>query len=248
MKRFSVGLLVVLLGSVTLLRAGPPYVTDDPEPVEYKHWEVYLATQTTHEPDSTAGTLPHVEVNYGALPDVQLHVIAPLAFSSSSGSSRNFGYGDTELGIKYRFQEETVSTPQLGIFPIVELPTGSTKKDLGSGHTQVFLPLWIQKKIGEWTTYGGGGYWLNPGTGNKNYWLIGWMVQNQITKTLALGAEVYHTTPQEIHGESKTALNVGLVWDLNEEQHILASAGPTLSGPKGYQTYLAYQLTFGPVK
>jgi Putative MetA-pathway of phenol degradation len=248
MKRFSVGIFVVLLGSVALLRAGPPYMTDDPEPVEYQHWEVYLATQTTHVSDSTAGTLPHVEVNYGVIPNVQLHVIAPLAFSSSSGSSRNFGYGDTELGIKYRFQEETASTPQLGIFPIVELPTGSTKKDLGSGHTQVFLPLWIQKKIGEWTTYGGGGYWLNPGTGNQNYWLMGWMIQNQITKTLALGAEVYHTTPQEIHGASNTVFNLGLVWDLSEEQHILASAGPRLSGPKGYQTYLAYQLTFGPVK
>jgi len=24
--------------------AGPPYITDDPEPVEYQHWEVYLAS------------------------------------------------------------------------------------------------------------------------------------------------------------------------------------------------------------
>jgi hypothetical protein len=22
--------------------AGPPFVTDDPDPVEFKHWEVYL--------------------------------------------------------------------------------------------------------------------------------------------------------------------------------------------------------------
>jgi hypothetical protein len=25
--------------------AGPPYTTDDPEPVELHHWEVYLASQ-----------------------------------------------------------------------------------------------------------------------------------------------------------------------------------------------------------
>ena len=24
--------------------AGPPYITDDPEPVEYQHWEVYFAS------------------------------------------------------------------------------------------------------------------------------------------------------------------------------------------------------------
>jgi len=28
--------------------AGPPFQTDDPEPVEYRHWEVYLATQWLH--------------------------------------------------------------------------------------------------------------------------------------------------------------------------------------------------------
>ena len=53
--------------------AGPPYVTDDPEPVEYHHWEVYLASQLAHEPGAWSGTAPHIEVNYGALPNLQLH-------------------------------------------------------------------------------------------------------------------------------------------------------------------------------
>lgn len=46
--------------------AGPPYVTDDPEPAELHHWEVYLATidQWSRE-DGWSGTSPHIEVNYG---------------------------------------------------------------------------------------------------------------------------------------------------------------------------------------
>jgi hypothetical protein len=27
----------------------------------------------------------------------------------------------------------------------------------------------VQKSAGDWSTYGGG-YWINPGVGNKNFW------------------------------------------------------------------------------
>jgi hypothetical protein len=30
--------------------AGPPFVTDDPEPAKYRHWEVYIAYQFTFGP------------------------------------------------------------------------------------------------------------------------------------------------------------------------------------------------------
>ena len=40
---------LALLGLAALApgaaRAGPPFFTDDPEPVEYKHGEFYIATQ-----------------------------------------------------------------------------------------------------------------------------------------------------------------------------------------------------------
>jgi len=65
----------VILATAAL--AGPPFVTDDPEPVELHHWEIYLATQQYHNADGWSGTSPHLEINYGVLPDVQLHIIAP---------------------------------------------------------------------------------------------------------------------------------------------------------------------------
>ena len=97
-KFFLIGLLAV----AALAKAGPPFVTDDPEPVAYRHWEVYLGSQYEHGSDGATGTLPHVEVNYGALPNLQLHLIAPMAFDAPSGAGRQSGYGDTELGAKYR--------------------------------------------------------------------------------------------------------------------------------------------------
>ena len=28
--------------------AGPPFITDDPEPTDYQHWELYVFSQGTH--------------------------------------------------------------------------------------------------------------------------------------------------------------------------------------------------------
>jgi len=239
---------LVSTASIVALLSFAPFVPDDPEPVDFQHWEIYLASLTSHGPDGATGTLPHVEVNYGAAPDLQLHVIAPEAFASSYAGPRQFGYGDTELGAKYRFVHEAESYPELGVFPLVEVPTGNSRRGLGTGHTDVFLPLWLQKTVGSWMSYGGGGYWINPGAGNRDYWFVGGLIQNQVTKTLALGAEVYHQTQQTVGGKPSSQVNAGFTWDLTDNYHILASAGPSIRGPRGYQTYAAFQLTFGPEK
>jgi len=70
-------LLVMALGLGAVLGsrpawAGPPYLTDDPEPVDFGHWEFYAASQWSVDRGAATGTLPHVEVNYGALPEVLL--------------------------------------------------------------------------------------------------------------------------------------------------------------------------------
>jgi hypothetical protein len=154
----AIATLLVSATAAYVSWAGPPYTTDDPETVEYQHWEVYLASQAEHDKDGWSGTSPHLEVNYGAFPNLQLHLIAPVSFNALSHESSHFGYGDTELGVKYRFFEETDELPQIGTFPVIELPSGNRKLGLGTGHTQVFLPIWLQKSFGPWTTYGG--WWI----------------------------------------------------------------------------------------
>ncbi|HEY3919572.1 MAG TPA: hypothetical protein VGL83_17420 [Stellaceae bacterium] len=229
--------------------AGPPFRTDDPEPVDYQHWEVYAFSAGTHVDGDTSGTLPGVEINYGALPDVQLHVVAPLAYDHPDGSGTKFGYGDTELGIKYRFVQEDENgwRPMVGVFPLFEAPTGDAERGLGTGHGHTFLPLWLQKSFGKWLTYGGGGYWINPGGGNKNYWFAGWLLQYQLTDALALGGEVFHQTATTDGGEDETGFNLGGVYDVTDHHHILFSAGrgiENVTTTNAFSYYIAYQLTF----
>ena len=147
---------------------------------------------------------------------------------------------------RLRFIQETDLCPQVGTFPHVEFPTGDEDKGLGNGKTQVFLPVWIQKSWGQWETYGGGGYWINPGTGNKDNWFFGWEVQRDIAKYLTLGAEIFHQTPSEAGGESVSGFTMGSIINIGELHHILLSAGRDFSGQNETSFYAGYLLTFGP--
>ena len=230
--------------------AGPPFMTDDPEPVEYQHWEIYVASQHTKTSEGWAGSPAMIEVNYGVISNVQLHVIAPLAYLAPTHGNTCFGYGDMELGAKYRFIQETPDCPQVGIFPLLEVPTGDHNRGLGSGHLDAFLPLWLQKSWGqegrEWTAYGGGGYCINPGMGNRDWIFVGLVLQRQITKNVFLGGEIFHRTATQVQDEGDTSFNLATIIDFGEHHHLLLSAGRSIDGPTKFQTYAAYQLTFGP--
>ena len=228
--------------------AGPPFRTDDPEPVEYQHWEVYIFSAATLVQGDTNGVLPGVEVNYGVVPDIQLHAVVPLAFDKPSGSGMQNGIGDIELGAKYRFihEDENGWQPQVGVFPLIEVPTGDANKALGAGQTRIYLPVWLQKSVGKWLTYGGGGYWINPGVGNQNYWFTGWLLQRQVTEQLALGGEVFHQTADTLGGKGSSGFNLGGVYDFSENHHLLFSAGRGLENARmtnGFSYYLAFQWT-----
>jgi len=98
-------LILILIMAIAGLKAGPPYFTDDPDPVKFHHWEYYLSTQDNFDVrnGSAAGSLPQVEVNYGVVPNVQLHIVIPLTYQFSSTHDFEMGYTATEAGIKYRF-------------------------------------------------------------------------------------------------------------------------------------------------
>jgi Putative MetA-pathway of phenol degradation len=224
---------------------GRRFTTDDPEPVEYRHWELYLASQ--HQRDSTktwSGTAPHFEVNYGVVPDVQLHIIAPFSYSAPNNGVAHYGYGDTELGVKFRFLQERTWTPMIGTFPFLEVPTGSQGAGLGNGSAQVFLPVWVQKGFGSWQTYGGAGLWIDLGDRYRHWWYFGWQVQRRLGKALTLGAEIFHQTPDHPGGESDSRFNVGAIIDVSETHHLLLSAGRGFNGPNRFQGYGAWLLTF----
>ena len=126
--------------------AGPPFLTDDPVPVDLGHFETYVFSQWDNSPGTASNvTGPAVEFNWGFLPNLQFHVVAPFENATVPGMPNAFGFGDTEIGVKYRFVQESAGRPQVGFFPMAEVATGDASRNLGNGQTWYRLPLWFQK-------------------------------------------------------------------------------------------------------
>jgi len=217
--------------------AGPPFNTDDPEPVAYKHWEFYISSINTFQPGLWAGTSPHFEVNYGLIPNVQAHLLLPMNYEYTRKQGTYFGYAYTEFGMKYRFVKETDNTPQIGTFPIIEIPTINNNK-FSKGKVQIYFPVWLQKSWGKLTTYGGAGYWINQGTNNKNWIFSGLEMQYDISQKFTFGGELYYHSADAINSKSATAFNLGGFFNFTEKFHIIYSLGHSLTNDSFISSYL----------
>jgi hypothetical protein len=74
-----------------------------------------------------------------------------MSFIHESGETFHYGFGDMELGVKYRFitEDDKSIRPQVAFSPSVTIPTGNDRLDIGGGHSHLLLPLWVQKSIGD---------------------------------------------------------------------------------------------------
>lgn len=219
--------------------SGPPYVTDDPEPTDQGKWETYAfgsATSFRHATEGAGG----FDINYGGGRNLQLSAVVTLAYSHDAGAPARIGVADTELGAKYRFLRQRGGSwiPDVGIFPKIELPTAG--KSFGAGKVGLVIPLWAQKDFGPWSLFGGGGWALNPGAGNRNYSFGGVAVTRQVMKTLSLGGEIYHQSADAVDGRSSTGLGVGASWQFAPKWSLIGSGGPMISHRATAGEYAAY--------
>ena len=228
--------------------AGPPFVTDDPEPPEYGRWEVNYAVMGTVVKGGGSGTVPSIDANYGLLSDVQLHIQPQLAYVRTPQGSQ-VGVGNTEIGVKYRFIEEDEQgwAPMVSFYPLFETPTGDRKRGLGEGADRTFLPIWAQKTIDQWTIYGGGGYDIDPGAQGQNAWFVGSVALYQVSDALQLGGEIFLQTAETTSDKDAPGFNLGGTYRLTEDLGLLFSAGRGLANPSStnrLSAFLALQVVY----
>jgi hypothetical protein len=260
--RLTKKMLFLLLSlAATNLWAGPPFQTDDPEPVDFRHYEVYVFGTTDGTPVETDPVAPAFEANWGAAPNLQLHIILPFGEVLPSNNPRYapagvgpnaYGIEDIELGAKYRFIKETKHRPEFGSFTMLEIPTGSFSNGLGVGKVWYKLPIWAQKSWGHWTSYGGAGYQIVRQNKYRDFAYGGWLLQRDIGKKFTLGAEIYSHGAEglataQIH--SSTMVDVGGYYYIrNPGLQILFAYGHTAFGQTENYAYLGLYHTWGSDK
>jgi hypothetical protein len=215
----------LLLASVNVLSlgtapafAGPPFVTDDPEPADYGHFVGYLFSAGTRACDETSGTAVGLDLSYGVLPDTQISLVVPFEYEPGAKGGTRFALHEVAFGARYRFLQEDQAgwLPQVTISSAVAIP-------MSQRTPKVFLSLWAQKSFGEWTTFGGGGFNKSTGDGDGDFWSFGWGLTRQLTPHFALGVEAFGQTRDGDGGKGSASAGIGAIYDLSEEWHILGS-------------------------
>ena len=247
-KSLGRGLLAIatLLAGMAPCLAGPPFFTDDPEPVDLRHNEFYVFGTLDRAGNASAIAGPAIEYNRGIAPNMQFHLVLPMAWNVPAQGATATGLGDTELGIKYRFVNADDGSWQIGIFPMIELATGSARRGLGNGRTWYRLPLWVQKTVGAWTFDGGGGVVVNRAPGMYDAAFGGALAQYTLSPRWTLGAELFRQNALAADQPGYTLLNFGGYLNFTQNFSLLFSAGGSVAGARHTVAYLGLYWTWGP--
>jgi hypothetical protein len=231
-----VAALIALAAAAPRAAAGPPYVTDDPVPVERGHWEVYQFATATRAAGTTSGEAG-LDINYGAADNLHLTLVLPAQFEQA-GDTRWSG-GTIELAAKYRIM--AAKSPggglEVAVFPRLFVPT-----DAGAGarHPSLLLPVWIGTDQGSWGWFGGGGYLINPGEGNRDAWLGGLVATRALGERLHVGVELYHRSAVADDGGAFTGVNLGFEFQFSRYWSLLGSLGPGVQNARQEGQAVAY--------
>jgi hypothetical protein len=254
-----------LLFTITACRLwaqGPPFQTDDPVPVDLHHYEFYIFGAMDGTPAEIDSTGPAFEFNWGAIPRVQLHMIAPWGSISPSNNPiyapggigpSAFGYIDMELGAKIAFIKESKYIPQIGTFTMFEIPTGNYDKGLGVGKVWYKVPLWLQKNFGHWLLDGGGGEVIVPQTQYRNFPYGAFLLKYAFGERFELGSEIFshgregYATPQT---EASTMIDIGGYYHFKHHpgEQFLFCYGHSVAGQTEQYAYVGVYWTWGKDK
>lgn len=235
--RRPITLALLAIGSPAA--AGPPFVTDDPVPTDYRHWEIYGYGEGLIPRRGGLEGEAGFDLNYGGLREVQLTATVPYG-ARADGASR-LALGDVELGAKYRFvhQHDGAPLPDIAIFPRLILPTAGQS---GGGRVGAQFPAWAQKDWGRWSLFGGGGYALHPGAGARDYWFTGATLVRQLDRRTTLGVELFRQGADARGGTGSTLIDIGTTRVVAAHWSLLAAAGAFtrhLDEHGRYRVYLA---------
>ena len=207
-------LALVFLVSASAL-SQQPFVTDDADvtPKGHFHFEFsneFDLLQRASFPSLKQNTAD-IELNYGLLDGIEIGIAAPLLtiFNDPGTTPRRVtGIGDANVSLKYNFLKERENSrlPAMAIAFNFELPTGDTKRQLGSGLADFYINGILQKSVNGSTKLrlnGGLLFSGNAATGvlgiksRGTVFTAGGSLVRQLTPKLQLGMELTGAVTKE---------------------------------------------------
>jgi Putative MetA-pathway of phenol degradation len=149
----AIARLLVALALITSLTGQQPFYTDDASVTDAGQWhfeffDEFDALQHSQFPNLRQNTANY-KLNVGLPHRLEIDVDSPFLAIFRASPQASAGLGDTNLGMKWNFRQERDSSrlPALSATFYVELPTGDTDEQLGSGLNDYWLNFIAQKHI-----------------------------------------------------------------------------------------------------
>jgi hypothetical protein len=241
-----IGFTLALAGTSLLHAEGsPPLITDDPGTPGPGHWEINIGVSTERRPGLKAAELPLFDLNYGIGETLQLKYEVPYLTESEAGQPRVSGWGNSEVGVKWRFLDTGEGGRAMSVYPQLEFNNpGSSSDDRGlvEHGTAFLLPVQFEQGLGPVT--------LNLQLGREfrtdgDSWFYGVALSHQLQKKIEIGLELAGTAAAKLE-RSQLTVNFGVVFEVSEKSSLMFSIGRELHNheePKAtFVGYVGWQL------
>lgn len=215
------------LGSATAF-AQQPFVTDDTDTTPRRKFHFEFSNELDALQRSAAPSIrqntAEFEVDYGLFDQLEIGLAVPLiTIINSSGTVPKSvtGVGDANVSVKYNFLKEREHSrwPALAVTMNLELPTGDTSRQLGSGLFDIYINGVVQKSLTKrtkWRVNGGVLFSGNETTGVLGLTSRGVVLTTgtsfvrQMTTRLFFGAELMGALARNVQlGKAQLQTTVG---------------------------------------
>lgn len=238
-------LLLIAISGSAVAQGGPPMITDDPFTVGSNNWEINLLPAIERTRSGSLYEIPNVDVNYGVGNRIQLKFEVPWVVRKDSGQNAESGLGNTGIGMRYRFIDESRYGFAMSTYPAFEFSgsASSVRRGVAGGGRQFFLPVEIAKSISGVGVNGEAGYLFEQG--GQGSWEYGLLVGRDASERVELLGELHGSSPRGFSG-NELLLNLGSRIRITDHVTLLFSAGRTLHSPGTPTTIaaLGIQLNF----
>lgn len=235
----------LLFGSLTLpCLASPPYNVDDPGTQAAGYSLMALSYSST-----AAGGKKETETSqfcwkYGITRDLEFMLLPGVTSVLKEGKGRETGLGDTYLQLKYRFLQETKSTPGIAFGYKFKAPTADAIRGLGSGVNDDSVWLTAGKSFHRFGVYGNLGYTWQGASHTEDFNFYGVVFTYKATEHLQLGVQYYGNSPKAGGTLDEEGWGVGAIYKFAPDRSVIVSLSKSEHGFSNFSPYVGYVVHF----
>jgi hypothetical protein len=227
-----------LASTCAFAQGGPPYYTNDPGTPGHLNWEINLGYMPFFYDHQSVSHTPDVDINFGVGDRIQLtYENAWLRVQNPSAASKTeFGLGQSNPGVKWRFYDAGENGLSISAFPQLFLnnPNDAVRRGITPASDSFLLPFEFSKKFGPIAVdYEIGYQFVHKG---PDGWLTGLVVGHEFTPKFEMDVEFY--SQGTFHpSEFQPTIDFGARYKIHSPVILLLMAGRSLEPARSNQSY-----------